>query len=69
MAWRKGLIAYAPSLLCALQNIGIIGFSIYQICWGTGRQEVWFAIIAGVIGCVSNKLVVKQNVVLPSNAV
>ena len=69
MAWGKGLLAYTPSVLCVLQNIGIIGYSIYQVCWGTGRQEVLFAIIASVIGCVSNKLSVKQNVVLPSNAV
>ena len=63
MAGGKGLLA----ILCALQNSAIIGFCIYQVGWGKGPKEVWLAIIAGVIGCVSNKI--RQNVFLPSTPV
>ena len=60
MGGRKGLLA----ILCALQNTAIIGFCFYQVGWGEGPKEVWIAIIASVIGCISTKI--SQNVVLPS---
>ena len=60
---RKGLL----SILCVLQNTAIIGFCFYQVGWGEGPKEVWIAIIASVIGCVSTKI--SQNVFLPSTPV
>ena len=41
------------SFICVLQNAAVVGFCFYKIGFAEGPKEVWIAIIASVVGCVS----------------